>query len=97
MQPYRYWRHHEQTAPVVKYRNNLAADGSYAYEYQTGNGIRAQQQGIGGRHAVGSNSYTSPEGVVVRTSYVADATGYHATGSHIPTPPPIPPAICKYT
>lgn len=94
-QPWRYHRSSAGNAPIIKYNNKIASDGAYSYEYETHNGIRAHQQSVGGNQVVGSNSYTSPEGIVISTSYVADESGYHPTGAHLPTPPPIPPAIRK--
>jgi len=38
----------------------------------------------------GSYSYISPEGIPISLSYTAGPHGYVATGSHLPTPPPIP-------
>ena len=35
----------------------------------------------------GSYSFITPEGENVNVSYVADETGFHATGSHIVMPP----------
>lgn len=70
--------------------------------YETDNGISAQESAqtrqIGNDLAQavqGSYSYTSPEGEVVQISYVADENGYQASGSHIPTPPPVPAAILR--
>lgn len=39
--------------------------------------------------------YTSPEGIPIETSYVADENGYQPQGAHLPTPPPIPEAILR--
>ena len=41
----------------------------------------------------GSYSYTSPEGELITVNYVADETGFHAEGDHIPKAPAIHPAI----
>lgn len=41
----------------------------------------------------GRYSYTAPDGTPITVEYYADETGFHATGAHIPTPPPIPEAI----
>ncbi|KAJ4449565.1 hypothetical protein ANN_00967 [Periplaneta americana] len=41
----------------------------------------------------GSFSYTAPDGTPINLKYVADETGFHPEGSHLPTPPPIPEAI----
>lgn len=43
----------------------------------------------------GSYSYTSPEGQLITIHYTADETGFHATGDHIPTPPPVSEEIQK--
>jgi len=46
--------------------------------------------------AQGSVSYTSPEGNVISLTYTADdENGFVPVGDHLPTPPPIPPAIEK--
>lgn len=45
--------------------------------------------------AQGSFSYTSPEGQPIRLIYTADENGFVPQGDHLPTPPPIPPAIQK--
>lgn len=69
--------------------------------YETGNGIRAEESGSLKRAtsadkqdavvAQGSYSYTNPEGELVSITYTADDEGgFQASGSHIPTPPPIP-------
>lgn len=43
--------------------------------------------------AQGQFHYTSPEGQVIQLSYIADENGFQPQGDHLPTPPPIPPAI----
>ena len=71
--------------------------------YETANGIAAQEQGglkqQGSAEpsiaAQGSFSYTSPEGQPISVSYVADENGFQPQGAHLPTPPPIPPAILR--
>ncbi|XP_034666250.1 pupal cuticle protein [Drosophila subobscura] len=62
-------------------------DGNYRYAYETSNGISASQGGLGGVSVQGGSSYTSPEGSVISVSYVADETGYHPVGDHIPKVP----------
>lgn len=90
--------------PIVAYSNDISHDGSYAYSYQTGDGITAQESGYlknpGQRdyesQAVqGSYSYTSPEGQPITVTYTADENGFRAEGAHLPVPPPIPDAILK--
>ncbi|XP_063700329.1 endocuticle structural glycoprotein ABD-4-like [Culicoides brevitarsis] len=85
---------------------NIEPDGSYQSSYQTSNGIAAQESGTlkqtGNPEAPtvvvasGSFSYTSPEGEQIQVNYVADDEGgYQPQGAHLPTPPPIPPAIAR--
>ncbi|KAJ2946978.1 hypothetical protein O0L34_g16324 [Tuta absoluta] len=94
-----------RSAEILKYGNDVNGDGSYSYFYETNNGIAAQEQGsprnFGGNPPVapavaqGSFSWTSPEGVPVAISYVADENGYQPQGDAIPTPPPVPPQIAR--
>lgn len=78
-------------------------DGSYTYNYQTGNGIQAQEQGqlfniAKNEDAIrvqGSFSYTDDNGNPISLSYSADETGFHPQGEHLPVAPPIPAAILR--
>ncbi|KAJ9574164.1 hypothetical protein L9F63_008420, partial [Diploptera punctata] len=90
--------------PIVAYSNDISHDGSYAYSYQTGDGITAQESGYlknpGQRDyeaqtVQGSYSYTSPEGTPITVTYTADENGFRAEGAHLPVAPPIPDAILK--
>lgn len=72
------------------------------FSYETGNGITAEEQGflknagqpeIEAQVGQGRFRYTSPEGQVIELTYVADENGFQPQGAHLPTPPPIPPAI----
>ncbi|ERL91696.1 hypothetical protein D910_09023 [Dendroctonus ponderosae] len=45
--------------------------------------------------AVGSFSYTAPDGTEIKIEYTADENGFVPKGDHLPTPPPIPPEILK--
>lgn len=69
------------------------------YNYETGNGIHAHEQGFvkNSGHkdeeiqvAQGFYSYTGPDGVPVSVKYVADENGFQPQGAHLPTPPPPP-------
>ncbi|XP_063220025.1 endocuticle structural glycoprotein SgAbd-2-like [Bacillus rossius redtenbacheri] len=90
--------------PILAYNNEVNPDGSYRWNYETGNGIAAQEQGylknpgqkdLEAQVAEGSFSYTGPDGVVYSVSYVADEYGFRPQGAHLPTPPPIPEAILR--
>lgn len=72
--------------------------------YETGNSIVAEETGYllnagvpeqEAQHAEGSYSYTAPDGTIISVTYVAGPEGFVPTGSHLPTPPPIPEAIAK--
>lgn len=43
--------------------------------------------------AKGGFRYTAPDGTPIALTYTADENGFQAFGAHLPTPPPIPPAI----
>lgn len=91
--------------PILKYNKQQGDDGSYQTEYETGNQILATENGYirdkseqlpgGVLVQQGQYSYISPEGEVINVQYTADDKGFHATGDHIPTPPPIPAEIQK--
>ncbi|EDX06752.1 GD10870 [Drosophila simulans] len=89
--------------PIIRQEQEVNFDGSYKYLYETGNGINAEEEGYlknpgtdnAGQVAQGSFSYTSPEGIPIRITYLADENGFQPQGDHLPTPPPIPPAIQK--
>ncbi|XP_061725399.1 endocuticle structural glycoprotein ABD-4-like [Cydia pomonella] len=73
-------------------------DGSYKFAYQTQGGIYHEQRGsLQGQEPAlvveGQYQYTAPDGQVINVIYRADENGFQATGDHLPTPPPIPPAI----
>lgn len=41
----------------------------------------------------GSFQYTADDGTPISLTYIADENGFQPQGAHLPTPPPIPPAI----
>lgn len=43
----------------------------------------------------GSYSYTAPDGQVITVHYTADESGFHPSGDHLPTPPPVSPEVQK--
>ncbi|XP_055915546.1 pupal cuticle protein Edg-78E-like [Eupeodes corollae] len=70
------------------------ASGNFAYSFDTTNGIAVKQAGtVGG--VSGAAEWVSPEGVPIQLTYTADENGYHPSGAHLPTPPPIPEAILR--
>ena len=85
----------DKNAETTKYVNDIDVYGNYQYDYATTNGINAGEQGTGGSDAKGAYSYYSPEGVYVQLAYTANEAGFQASGSHLPTPPPIPYHILK--
>jgi Insect cuticle protein len=64
-------------------------EGTYRWAYETSNGIRAQEEGIGGKIAQGQSSWTAPDGTEVEFSYVADENGYQPSGTFVPEIPPL--------
>ncbi|XP_053602278.1 larval cuticle protein LCP-22-like [Plodia interpunctella] len=94
-----------RSASIVRLVNEINPDGSYNYNYETDNGIAAQEQGVpkafGGNPPVapvvaqGSFSWVSPEGQPISITYTADENGYQPQGDSLPTPPPVPEAILR--
>ncbi|KAG5898738.1 hypothetical protein JTB14_020932 [Gonioctena quinquepunctata] len=78
-------------------------DGSYQWNYETENGIQAQEQAVQkptadgnlGTAAQGLFRYTSPNGEPIEVRYTADENGFRAEGNAIPQSPPIPPQILR--
>lgn len=75
--------------------------GSYAFTYETEGGILQREQGSRKYAGTpdetqliqGSVQYNAPDGTPISLSWTADEFGAQVSGTHIPTPPPIPPAI----
>ncbi|KMY98891.1 pupal cuticle protein Edg-78E isoform X2 [Drosophila simulans] len=82
-------------ATIVKFDSDFQPEGDYKYHYETSNGISAAEAGSLRNEAIGEFSWTSPEGQLVKISYVAGENGYLPEGDLLPTPPPIPDAILK--
>ncbi|XP_034189542.2 arfGAP domain of ASAP isoform X2 [Osmia lignaria lignaria] len=92
--------------PILHWNKQQEHDGTYKTSYETGNNIIAEESGYIKKVGEGENqdealvqqgsfSYTSPEGTLITIHYTADETGFHATGDHIPTPPPVSEEIQK--
>ncbi|XP_034824288.1 endocuticle structural glycoprotein SgAbd-1-like [Maniola hyperantus] len=77
--------------------------GNFHYSFEGGDGTKVSSQGelksfdnnTTGEAVVGSVFYKDDEGNDVNLSYTADEHGYRPHGAHLPTPPPIPPAIAR--
>lgn len=75
--------------------------GHYSFSYETEGGIL--QKEVGSRKhpgtvneaqlIQGSVQYNAPDGTPIAMSWTADEYGTQVAGTHLPTPPPIPPAI----
>ncbi|XP_018398874.1 PREDICTED: larval cuticle protein 8-like [Cyphomyrmex costatus] len=90
--------------PIVKQAlDGPNPDGSYNYNYETGNGIQVQEEGHLNNagtdnealEAHGSFSFTDATGQTYQISYVANENGFQPEGAHLPTAPPVPPQILK--
>ncbi|ETN58134.1 cuticular protein 13, RR-1 family [Anopheles darlingi] len=88
-------QHPEAHATILSYENVLHDDGHYNFQYETSNGIAAHEEGLGAHAANGVYSYTGPDGVLYRVTYVADENGFRPQGEHLPTPPPTPEHVFK--
>lgn len=94
----------QEPIPILKSNAEVNQDGSYKFEYETGNSIQAGENGylknagIPGAEAQiaqGYFQYISPEGIPIQLTYTADERGFIASGAHLPTPPPIPAELQK--
>lgn len=63
-------------------------DGTYAFSYETSNGIAGQESGVGGVSATGEAKWVADDGTPIQFSYVANEGGFQPTGDHIPQAPP---------
>ncbi|KAF9414986.1 hypothetical protein HW555_007253 [Spodoptera exigua] len=92
--------------PIIRFESDGPnPDGSYKWLYETGNEINAEESGYvknfgqgEGKEiqtAEGKFSYKAPDGSLIALTYIADENGFQPQGDHLPTPPPIPPAIAK--
>ncbi|XP_053671245.1 pupal cuticle protein 20-like [Anopheles nili] len=87
--------------PILRYENVNNGDGSYRFDYATGNGIQHQEEGFlrnlgpekSEQVVSGGYSYTAPDGQLYSVQYKADANGFQPVGDHLPTPPPLPQAL----
>jgi hypothetical protein len=94
----------QEHIPIITHTFDTDHKGTYRLELETGNGIKGNAQGvlkdIGAAEGPivaksGSYSYPGDDGKTYTVNWTADETGFHATGDHLPTPPPIPEEIRK--
>ncbi|XP_030570170.1 pupal cuticle protein Edg-78E-like [Drosophila novamexicana] len=82
-------------AQILSERNEPAdPEGNFAYSYETSNGIQLQESG-NANGAAGNFAFVSDDGQRYELTYTADENGFHPSGAHLPTPPPIPEAIIR--
>lgn len=71
--------------PILKSNAEVNQDGSYKYEYETGNGIQAAENGYLKNAGIpnaesqvvqGYYQYVSPEGIPIQVTYTADENGF---------------------
>ncbi|XP_059083851.1 uncharacterized protein LOC131881099 [Tigriopus californicus] len=78
----------------------IRPDGSYTFSYSTNDGTNRDESGLpkanGGHVQSGGWSYISPEGRTISLQFEADENGYRPIGDHLPTPPPLPPALQRF-
>ncbi|XP_014208513.1 endocuticle structural glycoprotein SgAbd-8-like [Copidosoma floridanum] len=92
---------HHEVVPILHQTSEASPDGSYSYSFETGNGIKVEEQGhvkdLGGEHEAmqvkGSYSYIAPDGTPIKVSYTADENGFHPESDAIPVGPAIPKEI----
>ncbi|XP_034250005.1 larval cuticle protein 65Ag1-like [Thrips palmi] len=88
---------------IVKLLSDVQPDGTFSYEYETANGIKADARGALNNAGTenealvqqGSFSFVADDGVTYSVTWVADENGFQPQGAHLPTPPPIPEDILK--
>nr|AWK28310.1 cuticular protein [Nilaparvata lugens] len=85
--------HQIPSANIVRQQQDISDDGSaFTYGFESDNGISVQSQGQlkvygpeqAGHSVSGSYSYVGDDGQTYTVNYVADETGFHASGAHLP-------------
>ncbi|CAG2053681.1 unnamed protein product [Timema podura] len=86
--------------PVLQRTEVRDEAGQFSLSYLSGDGTTLNEQGAlkptaDGTDNVlvkqGSFSYTSPEGIPISLTYVADELGFRPEGAHLPVAPVVPP------
>lgn len=93
----------EDVVPIVSQTMDVSPDGQYHYSFESGNGIKAQQDGelkvfdkdVAAEVVHGGFEYKGDDGQVYSISYTADENGYQPQGAHLPVAPPVPEPIAR--
>ncbi|KAF2360210.1 Insect cuticle protein [Trinorchestia longiramus] len=85
-----------EIVPIISDNRNGPLDGVYAFDFETGDGIKRNEQGSpsGPQGAVvsqGGWTFTFPDGSPAQFSFVADDAGYRVESPLLPVGPPLPP------
>lgn len=76
--------------PILKSNSDVKPDGSYQFDYETGNGIQAAENGYVKNAGIpgaeinvvqGYYQYVGPEGIPIQVTYIADENGFRASVS----------------
>ncbi|XP_042894013.1 cuticle protein CP14.6-like [Penaeus japonicus] len=67
-----------------------AADGTYSFDVETGDGMTRHESGGPGGAQQGTVSFTFPDGQVFNLQFVADANGYQPQSPFLPVAPAFP-------
>jgi len=85
---------------ALVYNNKMNKDGSYAFNYETSDGQKRQEEGkessSGGYSQTGGWEYVGADGKIYSVTFVADENGFRPVGLHLPTPPPMPAALARF-
>ncbi|XP_042894019.1 cuticle protein AM1199-like [Penaeus japonicus] len=80
-----------QQVPIIRdERVHPAADGTYSFDVETGDGMTRHESGGPGGAQQGTVSFTFPDGQVFNLQFVADANGYQPQSPFLPVAPAFP-------
>ncbi|KAH1004915.1 hypothetical protein HUJ05_005680 [Dendroctonus ponderosae] len=93
-----------EPVPILKQTSDIQPDGSFQWNYESGDGTKQEQVGSvkagptpdeSIASVQGSASWVDPEGNPHEVTYVADENGFQAQSADIPVPPEIPAQIAR--
>ncbi|XP_015124275.1 larval cuticle protein LCP-17 [Diachasma alloeum] len=94
----------QETIAIIRQSQDVSPDGSYNYNYETANGIKASEEGHPGPVneegapavvAQGQFEYSAPDGTPIAVTYTANENGFQPQGAHLPVAPPVPEQIAR--